>query len=465
MLMKRFVGIIIFVTAVLLGCDLEVDTSLQKKITITHIPSAYNGRYGTSAFGHEYNGNILAQSNTVIINNGFLTLKMYDYNAYPYSKEFTENGTYQIHFQIDDNISSDIYWYGFIERMYITDEKAEISFNDFTVVSNEFALFSISFNSNGGNEISPISDVRYGQKIEKPVDPIKEGCFFKGWYKEEQLINSWDFSSDRVTANLTLYAKWRLIEDISPTEVSNITQQFDYSHNIVLSWSEPEEEDFSYVKIYEDGNYITDIMKGNNSYILSSFDVSSIEIQTADDLDNISNGITYQVKANKEAGVVRIIIKDINNIPLYGANILGFASNKTTKLGSSNAKGAVFLDYSENQEITFLIAHPSFEGLICTANTSQNYSYSFTNDNKGSILAPRGTCYIPGLTGRLNPIKDTLNRLYLYADNIAINAGLQQPVYFDLVNPLSLEDANGNRKNVWIPFIDGDTSLINYSPK
>jgi hypothetical protein len=206
-------------------------------------------------------------------------------------------------------------------------------------------------------------------------------------------------------------------------------------------------------------------MKGNNSYILSSFDGSSIKIQTADDLDNISNGITYQVKANKEAGVVRIIIKDINNVPLYGADILGFASNKTTKLGSSNAKGAVFLDYPENQEITFLIAHPSFEGLICTTNTSQNYSYSFTNDSKGSILAPRGTCYIPGLTGRLNPIKDTLNRLYLYADNIAINGGLQQPVYFDLVNSLSLEDANGNRKNVWIPFIDGDTSLINYSPK
>jgi hypothetical protein len=187
---KWFAGIMILDIVALIGCNLEVDASLQKKITITHIPSIYSGRYGTSAFGHEYNGNILAQSDTVVINNGFLTLKMYDYNAYPYSKEFTENGTYQIHFQIDDNVSSDIYWYGLIERMYITDEKTEISFNDFMVVSNEFALFSVSFNSNGGNEISPISDVRHDEKIEKPIDPIKEGYIFKGWYKEEQLINS-----------------------------------------------------------------------------------------------------------------------------------------------------------------------------------------------------------------------------------------------------------------------------------
>jgi hypothetical protein len=231
-----------------------------------------------------------------------------------------------------------------------------------------------------------------------------------------------------------------------------------------VSWNEPTEEDFSYIKIYENDVFSTDVQKGHNSFLISSYNILSITIKTADDLDNISNGITYNL-TTKEPGVTRIIIKGKNDVPASGVNILGFASNKTTKSGISDNKGAVFLNYPDNQEITVLIAHPSFEGLVNVINTSQNYLFSFINDSKGSILAPSGTCYIPGLSGRLNPIKDSLNRLYLYADNIAINGGLQQPVYFDLTNPLSLEDANGVRKNIWIPFIDGNTSLINYSPK
>jgi hypothetical protein len=49
-------------------------------------------------------------------------------------------------------------------------------------------------------------------------------------------------------------------------------------------------------------------------------------------------------------------------------------------------------------------------------NTSANQSYSFSNADKGSILAATGARYIPGLSGRLNPIKDTLDRLCLYAE-------------------------------------------------
>jgi rRNA-processing protein FCF1 len=57
-------------------------------------------------------------------------------------------------------------------------------------------------------------------------------------------------------------------------------------------------------------------------------------------------------------------------------------------------------------------------------------------ENTGSIICPNGTGYLPNFQGRLNPIRDTLERLYLYADNIAIDGGQQQPVYFTLGKPL-----------------------------
>ena len=39
----------------------------------------------------------------------------------------------------------------------------------------------------------------------------------------------------------------------------------------------------------------------------------------------------------------------------------------------------------------------------------------------GSIIFPEAAGHLPGLKGRLNPIRDTHDRTYLYASNIAIN--------------------------------------------
>ena len=40
------------------------------------------------------------------------------------------------------------------------------------------------------------------------VKPQEAGCIFKGWYKEASCTNLWNFSTDTVTENTTLYAKW-----------------------------------------------------------------------------------------------------------------------------------------------------------------------------------------------------------------------------------------------------------------
>ncbi|MCY4511484.1 MAG: hypothetical protein OXG35_31650, partial [Acidobacteria bacterium] len=70
----------------------------------------------------------------------------------------------------------------------------------------------------------------------------------------------------------------------------------------------------------------------------------------------------------------------------------------------------------------------------------------------------------PGLTGRLNPIRDTSDRTYLYADNIAIEQGRQQPVHFRLREPLRLTDAFGVELSVTIIDIIGRAALLEYRP-
>ena len=82
----------------------------------------------------------------------------------------------------------------------------------------------------------------------------------------------------------------------------------------------------------------------------------------------------------------------------------------------------------------------------------------------GSVIFNEATGHIPGVTGRLNPIRDTHDRTYLYASNIAINQGRQQPVHFLLGEELRLTDANGREIFVRIVDIVGRSALVEYRP-
>ena len=80
----------------------------------------------------------------------------------------------------------------------------------------------------------------------------------------------------------------------------------------------------------------------------------------------------------------------------------------------------------------------------------------------GSAIFAGSTGYLPGLSGRLNPIRDSSNRTYLYADNIAINGGELQPVSFAIGEALHLQDADGKQLIVrFLSILDSD-SLIEY---
>jgi len=55
--------------------------------------------------------------------------------------------------------------------------------------------------------------VANGAKILSPKLAPKEGYIFDGWYKDDMLTVAWNFATDVVTANVTLYAKWNAAEN------------------------------------------------------------------------------------------------------------------------------------------------------------------------------------------------------------------------------------------------------------
>jgi uncharacterized repeat protein (TIGR02543 family) len=67
--------------------------------------------------------------------------------------------------------------------------------------------FTVTFDSQGGDAV-PSIDPLQNTAITAPTPPTRPGYSFVGWYKETACINPWDFSTDTVTADITLYAKW-----------------------------------------------------------------------------------------------------------------------------------------------------------------------------------------------------------------------------------------------------------------
>lgn len=65
----------------------------------------------------------------------------------------------------------------------------------------------ITFNSNGGSNV-PNQNVADGAMAANATT-TKEGYAFEGWYAASDYSgNEWNFSSDAVTSDITLYAKW-----------------------------------------------------------------------------------------------------------------------------------------------------------------------------------------------------------------------------------------------------------------
>jgi uncharacterized repeat protein (TIGR02543 family) len=82
----------------------------------------------------------------------------------------------------------------------------------------ETPTYAVTFNSQGGSIVQPvIVNVTSGSRITKPaIDPTRAGYVFGGWHREPACWTAWDFSTDTVTANVILYAKWTPISNTNP---------------------------------------------------------------------------------------------------------------------------------------------------------------------------------------------------------------------------------------------------------
>ncbi|MBR4709154.1 MAG: InlB B-repeat-containing protein [Bacteroidaceae bacterium] len=91
-------------------------------------------------------------------------------------------------------------------------------------------MVTVDFQGNGGTEVLPMTVVPESQ-VEAPSRPTKDGYVFAAWYRDEACTKFFDFKREKVTDDMTLYAKW-LVDDRNDIDLTPFENEFATTYHI-----------------------------------------------------------------------------------------------------------------------------------------------------------------------------------------------------------------------------------------
>ena len=83
--------------------------------------------------------------------------------------------------------------------------------------ANGGTSFTVTFAVDGGSAIAPLT-VSKGAKIVPPKPPTKQDYRFVGWYTDQKFSEVFDFKTQTITQNTTLYAYWQNKRNYKPPQ-------------------------------------------------------------------------------------------------------------------------------------------------------------------------------------------------------------------------------------------------------
>ncbi|MEG1529191.1 MAG: InlB B-repeat-containing protein, partial [Clostridia bacterium] len=157
---------------------------------------------------------------------------------------------------------------GYIFEAWYKDSNLSTAFNFATDMLTEnttlFAKwtanqYTLTFNSNGGSDVAPITQ-DYNTSVTRPTDPTKTGYIFEAWYKDSNLSTAFNFATDMLTEDTTLFAKWTAnqytltFNSNGGSDVAPITQDY---NTLVAKPTDPTKTGYTFEAWYKDSNFAT----------------------------------------------------------------------------------------------------------------------------------------------------------------------------------------------------------------
>ncbi len=166
---------------------------------------------------------------------------------------------------------------------------------------------------------------------------------------------------------------------------------------------------------------------------------------------------------NAKPFIFSIKIVAQNGQVVKNAHVVLVANNSTYLEGHSDEKGLAHFIIRTRKMYTVLIAHPEYPAVMFkNVNPKEDIEVTIEKTKGfGSIIINKSD-HVPGIIGKIEPIRKPDKAFALYADNIAIEEGANQPYDFELNKSISLEDNGGNIIHLTFRFFQGRIALVDY---
>lgn len=209
-------------------------------------------------------------------------------------------------------------------------------------------IYTVSYNMHGHGVAPSDEEVESGNLATEPEEPVAEDWRFLGWYKESTYDNKWVFSTQTVTADATIHAKWEAVT---------------YNTSTYKAWCEP------------------DITISGDIHLTSVNGVSVYATSTTNNL--------IRIQSDDLAGVNKLEIKYLD------------ADDGDAEV----AKGSSVFRFCNNGTVNFNVADGSLIDVSASNTYDQTYSISYTpteynvmHHYKLQITMKRGTRAIKTVT-------------------------------------------------------------------
>ncbi len=173
-----------------------------------------------------------------------------------------------------------------------------------------------------------------------------------------------------------------------------------------------------------------------------------------------ANCVTRTLQTKIKVGVSNESGQNISEV-----EICMVAPNGTYLTQHTNSDGVAFFDIHKLFKYTIFFAHKDYPAFILKdfiPDNDRNIKFSVSPNDLGSLISHGGWNNIPGLKGQFNPIHDSLDRLYVYTQNIAVDRHTRGAKHFEIGKSLHFEDAEGNKCLVKFVYVIENCFLIEY---
>ncbi|SEM07887.1 hypothetical protein SAMN04487910_4078 [Aquimarina amphilecti] len=145
------------------------------------------------------------------------------------------------------------------------------------------------------------------------------------------------------------------------------------------------------------------------------------------------------------------------------AKVVLVANNSTYLEGYTDENGLAHFVIRTRKLYTVLIAHSEYPAVVFKSmNPKEDIEVTIEKTNNSGSVIINKSGQIPGISGKIEPVLKSDKNLSVYADNIAIEGGKDQPYDFELNKSIVLEDNKGNIVHLTFRFYQARIALIDF---